>query len=74
MAAGASHDFPGYKPHVTLTYDTGGEDFSGMEAPKFDLVFGPERHEPLNDGWAEQKGLTKALDFNAALHLSREPA
>lgn len=65
MAAGASHDFPSYQTHVTLSYDAGGTDLSAIAPPTFPLVFGPEVHAPLNENWAEEKGLRK--DFNAAL-------
>lgn len=67
MEAGASHDWPSYQTHVTLSYDTGGKDFSGLEAPKFPLVFGPEKFAPINDNWAKDKGLKKfgkARTFN----------
>lgn len=65
-AAGAGHDFPSFLTHVTLSYDTGGKDFSGLEAPKFPLVFGPEVHKPINENWAEEKGLRKGFDPSEA--------
>jgi hypothetical protein len=61
MAAGASHDWPQYLTHVTLSYDSGGKDLTGTTPPAFPLVFGPEVHAPINDGWAEEKGLRKML-------------
>lgn len=57
--AGASHDFPAFQPHVTLTYDAGGMDLSKISPPDFPLEFGGEVHAPLNVSWAEDKGLRK---------------
>jgi len=66
-AAGASWDYAGYKPHVSLSYDAGGKDVSTIKAPDFPLQFGPEIHEPLNENWAEDKGFRTAKGFRAAL-------
>jgi hypothetical protein len=43
--AGASWDYPGYKPHVTITYEGGikGEAYRGP------LIFGPEQFEEIED-------------------------
>jgi hypothetical protein len=60
--AGASWDYDGYHPHVTITYDGGGVDLSGVQPFAGDLVFGPEVHAPLNESWAEDKGFRKAAD------------
>lgn len=57
MAAGATHDFPKFLTHVTLSYDAGGLDLAGILPPDFPLVFGPEVHAPINEDWAEEKGL-----------------
>lgn len=57
--AGASHSFPGFIPHVTLSYDAGDVDLSKIDPPNLDLAFGPEVHAPVNDNWAEDKGLRK---------------
>lgn len=63
-AAGASFDHEGgYKPHVTISYDAGGKDLSGIKPPDFPLVFGPEVHAPIQEDWAKAKGLRK-FDFN----------
>ena len=63
MAAGASHDWPTFQTHVTLSYDAGGKDLSSIEPPTFPLVFGCEVHKPINDGWAEENGLRKCFDL-----------
>lgn len=62
MAAGASHDYDGYQPHVTLSYDSAG--METMAPPDFPLKFGPEVHAPLKEDWAESVGLRK--DITAA--------
>lgn len=69
MAAGASHDWPQFLTHVTLSYDASGADLDAIKAPDFPLVFGPEVHAPINDSWAKEKGLRKAVAkaFAAAL-------
>jgi hypothetical protein len=56
MAAGASHDWPKFLTHVTLSYDAGDTDLAAINPPSFPLVFGPEIHAPINEGWAEDKG------------------
>lgn len=51
--AGAKWDFPSYQPHVTLTYDGSETDHAGIEPWSGPIDFGPEIHEPLDDGsWA----------------------
>jgi hypothetical protein len=72
MAAGASHDWPKYLTHVTLSYDAGGIDLGAIAPPSFPLVFGPEIHAPINEDWAEEKGLRKVIKaeaFNEELGL-----
>lgn len=54
MAAGASHDFPTYHPHVTLSYDAGDFDHTKLTPPDFPLELGPEVHAPLNPKWADK--------------------
>lgn len=61
MAAGASHDWPKFQTHVTLSYDAGGADLSKITAPTFPLEFGPEAHAPINEDWADEKGLRKVV-------------
>ena len=49
--AGAAWDYPGYQPHVTITYDGEGVDLDAIEPFTGDLVFGPEVHAPLVEDW-----------------------
>jgi hypothetical protein len=52
--AGASHDFPSYLPHVTISYIKPRIDFERHPIPPFpgDLVFGPEVMETIvSGGW-----------------------
>ena len=58
--AGATWEFNGYRPHVTISYDADGIDPDQIEPFNGDLVFGPEIHEPLNTSWAEGGGLRMA--------------
>lgn len=48
---GASWDYPGYQPHVTITYAGGDVDLSKVEPYRGKLVFGPEIFEELTDNW-----------------------
>lgn len=49
---GASHDFPEYQPHVTITYaKPEGLDLSTVEPFRGELRFGPEIFEELTEGW-----------------------
>lgn len=57
--AGAAHSFAGFIPHVTLSYDAGAVDLAKLTPPAIALEFGPEVHAPVNEDWAEDKGLRK---------------
>jgi HK97 family phage prohead protease len=48
--AGASWDWDGYKPHVTLTY-AGGVDPSAMQAFGGDILLGPEVFAEVKQDW-----------------------
>lgn len=50
--AGASWDFPEYKPHVTITYDAG--DVGEVSPYTGPLLFGPEVLEEVNEDWAAE--------------------
>jgi hypothetical protein len=54
IAAGASHDFPEFQTHVTITYDGGGIDLAGMKPYSGPLIFGPELFSPLDDDWKDK--------------------
>jgi phage-related protein (TIGR01555 family) len=47
VEAGASHDYPEYQPHVTLSYEAGDVDLATVKPFAGKLVFGPEIFEPL---------------------------
>lgn len=65
MDAGASHDWPAFLTHVTLSYDNAdGTDPSAISGPRFPLQFGPEVHSAINDNWAKEKGLRKYIAAN----------
>jgi hypothetical protein len=46
--AGASWDFEGYKPHITITYDAGDLDLSKVEPYNGPIRLGPEQQEDLD--------------------------
>ncbi len=56
---GASHDFPEYQPHVTITYEKPADlDLSKVEPFRGKLVFGPEIFAEVVEDW--EKSLTEA--------------
>lgn len=51
--AGASWDYPGYRPHVSITYADGDIDLDAIEPFTGELRFGPERFEEIDEGALE---------------------
>lgn len=51
--AGASYDFPEYRPHVTLTYGSA-PDLGGIEPYVGPLIFGPEVFEEVLEDWEQR--------------------
>ena len=52
IEAGGSHDFEGYQPHVTLSYEVPeGVDLDAIKPYTGALEFGPELFEPLDLDW-----------------------
>lgn len=47
--AGASHDWPEYAPHVTITYDGANVDLEKIEPYQGELVFGPEIFQEIEE-------------------------
>jgi len=47
--AGASWDFDGYQPHITVSYDKGSVDLAKVEPYRGPILLGPEVVEPLDD-------------------------
>jgi len=52
--AGASWDYEGYQPHITITYDGQGVDLTKVEPYRGPINLGPEKQEPLNEDKAEE--------------------
>ncbi|MBP7548663.1 MAG: NUDIX domain-containing protein [Gemmatimonadaceae bacterium] len=51
-AVGASWDYAGYQPHVTITWDAPAEmDLAALPVFEGDIVLGPEVFEPLDEDW-----------------------
>lgn len=46
--AGASWDYPDYRPHVTITYSGAPADLSAVEPYRGPLIFGPEEMEEID--------------------------
>ena len=53
--AGASWDYEGYTPHVTITYKCSDIDLSKVKPFTGELVFGPEKFEELDEDWSADK-------------------
>lgn len=52
VQAGASHDFPEYLPHVTISYEVPADlDLEAIKPYSGELRFGPEVFEPLDLDW-----------------------
>jgi phage gp29-like protein len=54
VQSGASHDFPDYQPHITLTYQGDDLDLDAIQPFTGVLEFGPEQFEPLNLDWRDE--------------------
>lgn len=52
VASGASHDFPDYQPHITITYDPQGLPWESIEPYRGKIELGPEIFEEVNEDWS----------------------
>lgn len=52
---GASHDYPEYQPHVTLTYKGADIDLDAIQAYQGELRFGPETFSEVQEDWSNGK-------------------
>lgn len=48
---GGSHDFAEYQPHVSITFGDPPADIATIEPYRGKIVLGPEKFEPVDDGW-----------------------
>lgn len=55
--AGASWDFPGYQPHITITYEAGDLDLAKVEPYRGPIVLGPEIFAEVVENW--ETGVTE---------------
>jgi hypothetical protein len=62
---GASHDYPEFQCHVTITYDGGDLDLSKVEPYTGKLVFGPEIFERIDSEWTPPSTDFAAADLDA---------
>jgi len=53
-AMGASHGFPDYQPHVTLSYNYGSDEVP-EKLPDIKLVFSEKAVKPLDPTWSSKK-------------------
>lgn len=51
---GCSWDWPGYIPHVTITWNAGDIDLAKIEPYKGEIVLGPEVFEKLDENWKDK--------------------
>lgn len=69
-AAGASWDFPGFRTHITLSYDAGDVmDWTMADAPNFPLQLGPEEFQSDNPNWVAENGLAKRDGFELVIDV-----
>lgn len=69
-ARGASWDYDGYRPHVTITWQGGDIDLDAVEPYTGDLRFGPERFRELDDDW--MSGVTeKHVEFDKVSRIAK---
>ena len=63
LNAGASWDYDEYKSHITITYNGLPSGLSQKDIIPYsgELIFGPEKLEPLNSNW---KSTTVEIDTN----------
>jgi uncharacterized protein len=70
--AGASWDWPDYKPHVTITYEPGDVDLSKVEPYTGPIEFGPELYAEVDEDWVSK--VKPAMDKIAADKLAFDRA
>lgn len=51
---GCSWDFPGYQPHVTISYAASDMDLSKVEPYAGEIILGPEVFAPVDDDWTDK--------------------
>lgn len=66
LDAGASWDWPGYRPHVTISWDAPDVDLDKVEPYQGSLWFGPERFAKVQEGWADTTTEKRKMTTNAS--------
>ncbi|WP_439634965.1 DUF2213 domain-containing protein [Oceanicaulis sp.] len=54
LAKGASWDWPGFQPHVTITYRGTSVDLGRVEPYQGDIILGPEVYSEVDEDWASK--------------------
>lgn len=62
---GASWDYPSYQPHVSITYDGGDVDLSGVTPYEGPIHLGPEKFAELDEDWSDK--VTEKFDGGEAV-------
>ncbi len=52
MLAGATYDYPSYKPHITISYKEI-DNIKDIKQPDFNIILGDEYTNPLNENWKD---------------------
>ena len=52
IIAGATYDYPSYKPHITISY-SGIDNIDEIKQPDFDIILGSEYTNPLDENWSD---------------------
>lgn len=53
LASGASWDYEGFTPHITISYKTDGVDLESIEAYDGPIILGPEVRNIVNEDWQD---------------------
>jgi hypothetical protein len=72
---GASHDYPDFQPHITITYDPGEVDITKVVPYRGKIVLGPEIFEEIDGKHGPSQVVERSLDgvpaFNDAAFQER---
>jgi hypothetical protein len=68
--AGASWDWPSYKPHITISFDAGDVDIENVEPYDGELVFGSEVFAELDENWKDN---IEEKEFDESKHPRGQP-
>lgn len=70
--AGASWDYPGYQPHVSITYDGTGTDLANVKPYDGRIELGSEQFAPVDDDWSGK--VVEKQDFSISFEITKMDA